>query len=113
MKKGKSENYLERKPQRASVAWTKDEKGMVTLHMENKGLLNRIMQKFFHKPKESHIHLDAIGSFLWPLMDGEKDLIELGRLLEKAFGDACAPLYVRLAEYVRILEGHSFIVWKK
>ena len=113
MKKHKSENYLERKPQRALDLWTTDEKGMVTLHMENKGIVNRIAQKLFHKPKESHIHLDAIGSFLWPLMDGEKDLIELGRLLEEAFGDACAPLYARLAEYVRILEGHNFIVCKQ
>ena len=65
--KDQQENYLERKPKRhEAIAWAKDEKGIVTLDIENTGFFNRLAQKFFHKPKVTHIHLDEMGSFVWP-----------------------------------------------
>ena len=70
--KDQQENYLERKPKRhEAIAWAKDEKGIVTLDIENTGFFNRLAQKFFHKPKVTHIHLDEMGSFVWPIMDGK------------------------------------------
>ena len=78
--KDQQENYLERKPKRhEAIAWAKDEKGIVTLDIENTGFFNRLAQKFFHKPKVTHIHLDEMGSFVWPIMDGEKDIIAIGK----------------------------------
>ena len=62
-----SDNYLERRPARPErIKWSKDEEGIVTLDIENTGLFNRIAQKLFRKPKVSHIHLDKLGSFVWP-----------------------------------------------
>ena len=81
--KDQQENYLERKPKRhEAIAWAKDEKGIVTLDIENTGFFNRLAQKFFHKPKVTHIHLDEMGSFVWPIMDGEKDIIAIGKEVE-------------------------------
>ena len=79
MKKNiKEENYLEKKPIcKNGLNWSADENGNVTLEMENKGVANRIMQKLIKKPKISYIHLDEMGSFIWPLMDGEKDILEI------------------------------------
>ena len=108
-----NENYLERIPQRSeNINWTSDEKGIVTLEIENKGLFNKIAQKFFKKPRISYVHLDETGSFVWPLVDGEKNIIELGRLVEEKFGDKANPLYERLAKYFQILESYSFISFK-
>lgn len=109
----KSENYLERCPMRSEqIQWTADEKGIVTLNIENTGFFNRVAQKLFKKPKVSYIHLDKIGSFVWPLMDGEKDIAALGVLVKEHFGDEAEPLYERLAKYFQILESYSFIEWK-
>lgn len=70
-----SENYLEKKPlRREDIRWTADESGLVTLDIENKGIINRITQILIKKPKVSHIHLDEMGSFIWPLIDGEKSI---------------------------------------
>ncbi len=117
MKKKKeiiSKNYLEKIPVRPGhIAWDADEKGMVTLHIENKGVMKRITQVLLKKPKISHIHLDETGSFVWPLMDGEKDLIEIGKDVEAHFGDAAKPLYERLAKYFQILDSYGFVEWKK
>ena len=116
MKKKKemiSSNYLEKIPVRpALIRWSADEEGIVTLDIENTGLFNRIAQKLLHKPKVSHIHLDEMGSFVWPLIDGEKDIVALGKLVEEHFGEKANPLYERLAKYFQILESYEFIEWK-
>lgn len=116
MKKNKnviSENYLERKPARPEgISWSADENEIVTLDIENTGAFNRIAQKLLKKPKVTHIHLDEIGSFVWPLLDGEKNIIELGKEVEKHFGEKANPLYERLAKYFQILDSYHFVEWK-
>lgn len=108
-----SENYLERKPIRvSSFNWTASDDGIVTLETENKGLANRIAQKLLKKPRITYVHLDEIGSFLWPLLDGEKTIIELGEDVKSQFGEKAEPLYERLAKYFQILESYNFITWK-
>ncbi len=112
-KTGVSENYLERKPSRPEgISWSVDEKGIVTLDIENTGAFNRIAQKILKKPKVTHIHLDETGSFVWPLLDGEKTIIELGKDVEAEFGEKANPLYERLAKYFQILDSYHFIEWK-
>ncbi len=106
------ENFLERKPVLADwFRWT-EESGAVTLEIENKGIMNRICQKLFKKPPVSYVHLDEMGSFLWPHMDGEKDIIQLGELVKERFGEDAEPLYERLAVYMQRLESYRFILWK-
>ena len=114
MKKNiKDENYLEKKPIcKNGLNWSKDENGNVTLAMENKGVANRIMQKLIKKPKTSYIHLDEMGSFIWPLMDGEKDILEIGKFVEEHFGEKANPLYERLSQYFKTLEKYNFIEYK-
>lgn len=107
-------NYLDRIPMRASsVGWKTDEKGIVTLEVENKGWANRLAQVVFFRPKVSYIHLDRFGSFVWGLIDGEKCISELGKAVDEAFGEEAHPLYERLAQYFRILDSYHFVEWKK
>ncbi len=114
MKKNKiSQNYLEKIPiRKATINWSRDDKNIVVLELNNKGVMNKIAQKLFKKPKVSFIHLDEIGSFVWPLLDGEKDIIKLGEEVKAHFGDKAEPLYPRLAKYFQILESYSFIEFK-
>ena len=116
MKKKKdiiSQNYLEKIPVRPEhIKWSKEENGIVTLEIENKGFFNHVAQKFFKKPKVSYVHLDEMGSFVWPLLDGEKNIIDLGKLVEAEFGEKANPLYERLAKYFQILSSYDFIEWK-
>lgn len=116
MKKKKdiiSPNYLEKIPVRPEhIKWSKEENGIVTLEIENKGFFNHVAQKFFKKPKVSYVHLDEMGSFVWPLLDGEKNIIDLGKLVEAEFGEKANPLYERLAKYFQILDSYQFVEWK-
>ena len=106
------ENYLERIPSRsASLTWKTDDKGVV-LEIENKGWVNRIAQKLFFRPKVSYVHLDKLGTFIWPLIDGKKNITELGKLVDAEFGEEAHPLYDRLARYFQILDSYNFIEWQ-
>ena len=116
MKKKKniiSKNYLEKIPSRnPDINWSADDKGIVTLVIENVGWANRIAQKVFKRPKNSYIHLDEMGSFVWPIVDGKMNIIELGEKVKEHFGDKANPLYERLARYFQILESYHFIIFK-
>ena len=103
MKKNiKDENYLEKKPIcKVGLNWSKDENGNVTLEMENKGIANRIMQKLIKKPKVSYIHLDEMGSFIWPLMDGERDILEIGKFVDKAWEKKMQTLNNSIKKFTR------------
>ena len=109
-----SQNYLEKTPlQHPDIEWSADDKGLVTLEIKNTGFFNRIAQKFFKKPKTSYVHLDENGSFIWKLIDGEKDIITIGKEVDEHFGEAAHPLYERLAKFFQILESYHFIIWKQ
>lgn len=107
-----TQNYLERIPYRPlEINWKADGEGIVTLEIENRGFMNRVAQKLFKKPKVSYIHLDKMGSFIWPVMDGKKTIIDLGKEVESHFGEEAYPLYERLAQYFRILDSYGFVKW--
>ena len=109
----KSENYLERVPVcPASIKWEQDTDGTVILLVENRGLMNRIFQLLFFKPKVSRIHLDAYGSFVWKQIDGVRTVGEIGELVEAEFGEAAHPTYERLAKYFDILSSYKFVSFK-
>ena len=113
-KQNKGENYLERIPVRSEkLAYKLDDKEIVTLEKENTGIVNRIFQKLFKKPKVSYIHLDEFGSFVWRITDGESDIIAIGEKVQEHFGEKAHPLYERLAKYYQILSSYGFVTFKK
>lgn len=106
------QSYLKQIPVRPqAVAWSTDDAGGVTLKIENTGVVNRIAQTLFGRPRISYIHLDKVGSFVWRMIDGEKDITELGKLVDAEFGEEAHPLYERLARYFQILDGYRFVEW--
>lgn len=107
-----STNYLERKPKRhPDIGWKTEEDGKVTLEIENVGWANKLAQKLFKRPKVSYVHLDEMGSFIWPLMDGGKDIIALGEDVKERFKEKAEPLYERLAQFFKILDSYHFVEW--
>lgn len=114
MKKRISENYLTKIPIRnPEIKWEANSHELITLFIENRGVFNRLAQRFFKKPKTSQVHLDQNGSYAWSLIDGERDIIEIARFVDERFGEEAHPLYKRLARFFQTLETHGFISFKK
>ena len=112
MSKKNSKNYLEFVPIR-NIERFSEENGVITLEIENKGVFNRIAQKLLKKPKISYIHLDEMGSFVWPLIDGKRNITEIGVFVKEHFGEKAEPLYERLAQYFKVLESYGFVKYEK
>ncbi len=113
-KKKVVENYLDRIPVRKEgIAWSSDETGIITLEIMNKGAFNWIAQKLFKKPKISYIHLDSMGSYVWPIIDGENTITQIGFTVDEHFGEEAHPLYERLSKFFQILHSYGFIEFKK
>lgn len=85
------------------------EMGNVTLFQENKGVFHFLAQKILKKPKVSQIHLDEMGNFVWPLIDGTRTVYEIAQLVKEEFGEKAEPLYERLVQYIQNLENYGFI----
>lgn len=107
-----AKNYLEFVPERQIERFSQ-ENGVITLEIENKGFFNRIAQKLFKKPKISYIHLDEMGSFVWPLIDGKRNITDIGVFVKEHFGEKAEPLYERLAQYFKVLESYGFVKYEK
>ncbi len=91
------------------LIWTRSESGEVIIDMENKGITNRIAQKFFKRPKVSHITLEGMGSFIFTCIDGTRSIYEIGKLVKEKYGQEAEPLYERLSVYMKRLEELKFI----
>ncbi len=92
-----------------SCRYRRGDKGEVTILVENKGVFHWIAQKVFHRPRISQIHLDEMGNFIWPLIDGERTVYDIAMLVREEFGEKAEPLFERLVQYVKVLESYGFL----
>ena len=108
--KDKTENYLDYIPVISDKhRWESDEKGNVTIFIENKGVFNRLAQLILKKPKVSQVHLERLGSFIFPLIDGKKSVYDIGQKVKAQFGEEAEPLYPRLTKYIKMLHDYGFV----
>ena len=61
------------------------------LDVENTGWFNKIAQTVFNKPQYTKVHLDAQGTFIWPLIDGKRTVTDIAALVKEEFGEAAEP----------------------
>lgn len=110
-KKNESQiNYVDLIPERAAeLRWHTDLKDRIILEVENTGVFNTIAQKVFGKPRFTKVHLDANGSFIWPLIDGQKTVAEIADKVKEQFGEKAEPLYPRIVKYFQMMESYHFI----
>lgn len=87
--------------------------GNVTIYQENKGLFNRIAQKLFKKPAVSQIHLDEMGNFIWPHINGQNSIMDIATLIKEEFGEKAEPLYNRVVQYFKTLVSYGFVDYSK
>lgn len=86
-----------------------NEDGQVTIYQENKGLFNWIAQKLLKKPRVSQIHLEEMGNYIWPLIDGKNTVFDIAQMVKEHFGEKAEPLYDRLCKYLKTLKDYGFI----
>ncbi len=110
----KKENYLDYIPvANPDFEWDVDKDGIVTVHVKNKGIYNKIAQKVFRRPEVSHIKLDKYGSFAWQQMAFDRTVYDISKLVKEHFGDEAEPIVERLVKFFQICYQHKFIGYVK
>ena len=112
IEKEEKENLLFYIPEKKHMEFkTKDDK--VLLIFIHKGLMERFLQWLLKKPAISDMELDSIASRAWLCMDGHNTIYDIGRILEKEFGENCEPVYKRLTMFVKYMSAQGLIVINK
>ena len=93
----------------AEIQWRVKEDGFVEVDMVNKGFFNSIAQKFFHRPRVSHIALDKYGTTLWLALDGTATVNDVLAKMNEAFPDESDKMLNRLVQFLTTLERWEFI----
>ncbi len=107
------ENYMDYIPKRNNCyEYRLNDRGNVEIIIENRGLMNRLMQFLLKKPRVSYIELEEMGSFIWQEMDGRKSIYELALLEREKFGEKAEPVCVRLSAYMKVLRNCGYIVYE-
>ena len=106
-------NFLDYVPKISeSISFETKEDGSLMMIVRNEGFYNRIAQKFFKKSPVSEIELDEMGSFVIPLIDGNRSVYDIAALVKEHFGDKAEPLYPRIVKYMKILQSYNYISFK-
>ena len=109
-KKTVSQNYMDQIPlRREDRPWRVKDDGMVEVDMENKGFYHTIAQKFFGKPRVSHIALDQYGSVVWQSLDGTNTVYDIVQIMEREFPEERDRMLDRVVTYMAVLQNNSFI----
>jgi len=107
----KPKNFMDYVPRHnRNYPYDINEDGIVTIHITWKGPYHKIATVLFHKPKESHIDLDEIGSFVWQEIDGEKTVLDIYEAFQEKFPEEEKPL-ARVSQFLNILHNNQFIVY--
>lgn len=110
----KKKNYLDYIPvPNPDYEWDADKDGIVTVHVKNKGIYNKIAQKVFHRPEISHIKLDKYGSFAWQQMSSERTVYDISKIVKEHFGKEAEPVVERLVQFFQICYQNKFIGYVK
>ena len=110
----KKDNFLILVPKKTRTQkWEINDNGLVEIIVSRDRLIERFARKFIHIPTTTRIQLDPHGSFVWNLIDGKKNIWEIGYILEEKFGESIKPVYERLAVFITILRNNQFIILQK
>ena len=93
----------------ADIQWRVKENNMVEVDMENKGFFNSVAQKFFHRPRVSHIALDKYGTTLWLALDGTATVNDILAKMNEAFPEESDKMLNRVVQFLTTLETWKFI----
>ncbi len=92
--------------------WKENDEGIAVIDVINKGPHHRFAQKFFGKPKVSHISLDKYGSVLWKAIDGHNTVYDIVNIMKTTFPDEEERMLDRVINFMHTLQVNGFVMLK-
>ena len=90
-----------------------DEENIVTILMKQDHKVQRFFRKLkFRIPEYKKISLDEYGSWIFLLIDGNRNVKDIGESLEVKYGESVHPLYERLLLFLNHIEVNCHYIEK-
>jgi hypothetical protein len=95
-----------------NVQWEEDEgSGLVTLiYPKNLSSFERTLAVVFKPVMELRRPLDAPGSFIWLMCDGQNNIATICTAVDQAFKETMEPVLKRVVGYLEILAKRGLII---
>lgn len=95
-----------------NVEWEEDEgTGLVTLiYPKNLSSFERTLAVVFKPVNELRRPLDAPGSFIWLMCDGQNNIATICTAVDQAFKETMEPVLRRVVGYLEILARRGLVV---
>ncbi|CEN22167.1 PqqD family peptide modification chaperone [Paraclostridium sordellii] len=95
------------------IEYEVDEEEIVTILEKQDHKIQRAFRKLkFKIPMYKKVELDKYGSYVFLQIDGVKTVEELGKILDKKYGEESHPLYERLLLFLNHIEVNSNYIKK-
>ena len=91
------------------MSWEKNERGEVVITIKLEPSKPGLFSGFFREPTERKIILDAVGSFVWELMDGERTVGEIAERVSERFKLHRREAQTSLLAYLQMLASKGLI----
>jgi hypothetical protein len=93
-------NLYELKPRQAR-SFEELEDGTIDVLIPRYGnnVVGRLLKKVLSN-RPVRVHLDDVGTSVWRLCDGDRDVKQIGELLHERFGEQIEPVYDRLETFL-------------
>ena len=110
----KGKNLMEMIPVRSDkVSLEERADGKINIIIYRNSLIERIVRKLFKSPEKVTIELDQLGSRVFQLCDGRRNIYEISRIIDREFGERARPLEARLITFIKILVNNKFVILKE
>lgn len=92
------------------LEWELDEEGMVTATLvRRQDLKGRLLSAFLMVPESRQMKLDAVGTFVWNLCDGEHTVNDIVEAMCDQYKLSRREIEVSLTEFLRLLGKRGMI----
>ena len=105
-------NLLEVTPVRTADWIERGERVVVIRPQPERPGLRGLVDRLLFLLSARRIRLDAVGSFAWLHLDGERSVGQVAELLRKEFGERVEPAEERLGHLVRVFRREGLVGYR-
>ncbi len=105
----KEQNFLEMVPKISEKLTLTKKDDLITISFKRTSFLDKFFNFLFKKSATVYIELDDIGTKVFELIDGNRNIGEICQLLEQDLGEKVSPVVQRTTQFMASLRRNGFI----
>lgn len=98
-------------PEKKNIEWS-EENSIVTLIIKVNDPVKKFLAWMVKRTPQTNLHLDERCSSVWMLIDGERTIYDIGKLMGKKYGTDTNEEVFRLVTYLKYIAKRGWIRFK-